>query len=63
MAEEGKENMPTLYEIRIKGHLGDRWADWYEGMTFPTKATAQPLSVARLLTRLLYTVCSTASGI
>src|SRR5690349_6555831 len=21
------------YEIRIKGHLDDRWADWFEGMS------------------------------
>ena len=25
---------PGLYEIRIKGHLDDRWADWFEGLTF-----------------------------
>jgi hypothetical protein len=24
---------PGLYEIRIKGHLNDRWADWFEGLT------------------------------
>jgi hypothetical protein len=25
---------PTgMYEIRIRGHLNDRWADWFEGMT------------------------------
>jgi hypothetical protein len=22
-----------LYEIRIKGHLNDRWAEWFEGLT------------------------------
>ena len=22
-----------LYEIRLKGHLGDRWADRFEGLT------------------------------
>ena len=22
-----------LYEIRIKGHLDKRWADWFEGLT------------------------------
>ena len=22
-----------LYEIRIKGHLGNRWAAWFEGLT------------------------------
>jgi hypothetical protein len=22
-----------LYEIRLKGHLNNRWADWFEGLT------------------------------
>jgi hypothetical protein len=22
-----------LYEIRLKGHLNDRWANWFEGLT------------------------------
>ena len=24
---------PGLYEIRLKGHLNNRWADWFEGLT------------------------------
>lgn len=24
---------PGLYEIRINGHLDDRWAHWFEGLT------------------------------
>jgi hypothetical protein len=24
---------PGIYEIRIKGHLADRWADWFGGLT------------------------------
>jgi hypothetical protein len=24
---------PGLYEIRIKGHLDGRWADWFGGLT------------------------------
>ena len=24
---------PQLYEIRIKGHLDNRWANWFEGLT------------------------------
>ena len=23
---------PGYYEIRIKGHLDDRWAAWFEGL-------------------------------
>ena len=24
---------PPRYEIRVKGHLADRWAAWFDGMT------------------------------
>ena len=24
---------PGLYEIRIKGHLADRWTNWFGGLT------------------------------
>ena len=34
MAKEQKGSTPTHYEIRIKGHLDERWADWFEGMAF-----------------------------
>jgi hypothetical protein len=23
---------PGIYEIRIKGHLDEKWADWFEGL-------------------------------
>ena len=26
-------NQPTVYQIRIKGHLSHQWADWFEGLT------------------------------
>jgi hypothetical protein len=26
-------DQPGLYEIRIKGHLNDRWAEWFGGLT------------------------------
>jgi hypothetical protein len=28
------ENAATWYEIRVKGHLGPQWADWFEGLEF-----------------------------
>ena len=27
------ENQLPVYEIRIKGHLGSQWTDWFEGLT------------------------------
>ena len=26
-------DQPFVYQIRIKGHLGPRWADWFGGLT------------------------------
>ncbi len=26
-------SQPVVYQIRIKGHLGREWADWFEGLT------------------------------
>ena len=26
-------DQPMVYQIRIKGHLGPQWTDWFEGMT------------------------------
>ncbi len=26
------------YEIRLKGHLGNRWSTWFDGMTLTTNS-------------------------
>jgi hypothetical protein len=26
-------DQPMAYQITIKGHLGDQWSDWFEGLT------------------------------
>jgi hypothetical protein len=33
-ATTNEHDEPGRYEIRLKGHLDDRWADWFEGLTF-----------------------------
>jgi len=25
-------DVPHVYEIRVEGHLADRWSDWFEGL-------------------------------
>jgi hypothetical protein len=30
---ESEKAQPLVYQIRIKGHLGREWADWFEGLT------------------------------
>ena len=29
----GPHHHPGRYEIRLKGHLGTRWAAWFDGLT------------------------------
>ena len=26
-------DQPIIYQIRLKGHLDDRWTDWFAGLT------------------------------
>lgn len=34
MSEIHYELAGQSYEIRLKGHLDESWADWFEGLTF-----------------------------
>jgi hypothetical protein len=37
------EDQPGYYEIRIKGHLDNRWADWFEGLTITLEDNGETL--------------------
>ncbi len=30
----GHHDNPGRYEIRLKGHLGTRWAAWFDGLSY-----------------------------
>lgn len=34
MTKEQKNSGPTIYKIKIKGRLEDRWTNWFEGLAF-----------------------------
>jgi hypothetical protein len=34
---------PTVYQIRIKGHLGRQWTDWFEGLTITLEDNGETL--------------------
>ena len=34
---------PGRYEIRLKGHLDDRWADWFESLTITRETNGETL--------------------
>ena len=33
MSTDPADNEPGLYDIHLKGHLDDRWAEWFDGLT------------------------------
>lgn len=36
-------SQPLDYQIRIKGHLGSQWADWFEGLTITLEDNGETL--------------------
>ena len=34
---------PMVYQIRIKGHLGSQWTDWFGGLTITLEANGETL--------------------
>ena len=33
LSQKTDPSQPVVYQIRIKGHLGSQWTDWFEGLT------------------------------
>ena len=46
---EEKHNQHQCYEIRIKGHLDDRWADWFEGLTITLEEDGNTLLTGQII--------------
>jgi hypothetical protein len=36
-------NKPGQYELRLKGHLDDRWAGWFEGLSITLEENGNTL--------------------
>jgi hypothetical protein len=34
---------PMVYQIRLKGHLGRQWTDWFEGLTITLEGDGDTL--------------------
>ena len=44
-----KHNQHRWYEIRLKGHLDDRWAEWFEGLTITLEDNGDTLLTGRVI--------------
>ena len=38
-----------VYEIRIKGHLGSQWIDWFEGLTITLEEDGHTILTGQIL--------------
>ena len=42
-------DQPTIYHIRIKGHLGPQWTDWFGGLSISLEANGETLLTGRVV--------------
>ncbi len=40
---ESEKAQPLVYQIRIKGHLGREWTNWFEGLTLTLEDNGETL--------------------
>ncbi len=40
---------PMVYRIRITGHLGPQWTDWFEGLAITLEANGETLLTGRVV--------------
>ena len=40
---------PMIYQIRIKGHLDRKWADWFSGLSITSQASGETLLTGPVL--------------
>jgi hypothetical protein len=53
MANESNSNeeqvQPMIYQIRIKGHLDSKWADWFAGLSITSLENGETLLTGQVL--------------
>ena len=42
-------SQPVVYQIRLKGHLGGEWADWFGGLTITLEDNGETLLTGPVL--------------
>ena len=43
LTPRSNRSQPIVYQIRIKGHLGHQWTDWFEGLTITLEENGETL--------------------
>jgi hypothetical protein len=45
----GEKAQPMIYQIRIKGHLDRKWADWFSGLSITSLENGETLLTGPVL--------------
>ena len=46
---ESDQGQPMVYQIRIKGHLGREWTDWFGGLTITLEDNGETLLTGQVV--------------
>ncbi len=46
---DDKHDQHQCYEIRLKGHLDDRWTNWFEGLTITLEEDGDTLLIGTVI--------------
>ena len=46
---EMNPSQPMVYQIRIKGHLGREWTDWFDGLTIRLTNNSETLLIGPVI--------------
>ena len=49
LSSKAEFNQSTIYQIRLKGHLGRQWADWFGGLTVTLEDNGDTLLTGRVI--------------
>ena len=44
-----QESRPIIYHIRIKGHLGDEWMDWFGGLLITQETNGDTVLIGPIM--------------
>jgi len=44
-----KDNQQQCFEIRLKGHLDDRWSEWFDGLTITLQEDGDTLLIGQVI--------------
>ena len=47
-ADQRRQDEPQFYRIRVRGHLGEDWSRWFDGMAIAVEDVGSPTPVTTL---------------